>query len=1842
MMKVFLVALSLLIMFSGFMPGPLASVQKAQATAQTSLTNGNFEATAVDGKIPGWTYIGDTVTGITYGISSEQRAAGENSLKLEDTLQTATVGLISDPFPVLAGETYAAVADLYLATGTVASISLRYYDSTNNQLNTTEIVTHNEPGKGFPTGKWEKTSTPETVAPTDVSYAKVVLSVSRYGVATAYFDNANIALIPQAPTNPTPSPTALTNGGFEQTAVDGKIPGWTTIGALTTGIAYGISTEQKAAGQYSLKLEDSVTTATVGLTSDKLNVIPGQTYVGTSELYIDSGNVASISMNFYDKDNKKLNTTEIVMHNEPGKGFPIQKWEKTYTPKYIAPDTASYATLTLSVSRYGVATAYFDNASIDVVEPLDPPSINIRNPGFEKPIEFGKIQNWTSMSNPTGAEHYYELNTDLVFSGNQSLKIYDKVRDKAVSLLSDEFIVTPGDFYTATGKLYLKNDSTASMSIKFYSAQGNELSAGAVEMHNETAKGFPVEQWTDIYTRKATAPAGATVGKIYIYTTNYAIGEAYFDDMSVIHVPDNNPAELTLTAPTQLSAGETFTVSLDAKKLKGLNQLQANLHFNEHLIEYIGLTAVDSYAATGASVQAKASAGKLELTATTAASLNADTGIVELQFKVISDKAQAWLVLSKETLMNGMYKPYADTTVLMNIGSISGGILGNFTFGQPENLGAPINDTVGLFDGITGVEDGMKVMYTTVKGTTPVFHVINLEEHSVVRSLLMPHAGDVWSHTVTPNGDVYIAAGGELWMYSPATKQIQKVYAHATESVFWGLDHDENGNVYIATGPTGRILKYDPATSTDHDYGRLMGITGQEYVRSIAYSNGYVYGGTNLAKIYKINVQTGEKIEIVAPADAEGYVYDLDIVDDRLLIARFDVTQVRYVYDLPNEKWLDVRINNSLTGLTTTKTSLDGKIYMPVNGYITSFDVNTHELEPIYRFGTGFRGANWIDVDDPELPGTSLVTMSFAGGYVFFNPQTGKIKVIDNFLPPTPSITHVFREGSNGKMYITGMQASKASEYDVFTNQNRLINLGQAGAVIPYEEKVYFGVYPGAVFEEYTPASGSEPVKLFNIGEDQDRPIAAVAAEGKIFIGNIPDYRILGGAMMVYDPSAKSYKVYRNIVKDQSIMSLTYHNGKIYGATSVNGGIGSETTAKEAKIFVWDIATEQKIAEFGLEIPGLYTPPAIGGLTIGPDGLLWGGVNGIVFAIDPESFAIVKYKNLYPGDGPWAQWGAFKGVWHDGILYMHLGRRLTAIDPITLNHKSIDTADTVAIGEDGHLYYSPHTDRSLMNKVTIQNNNHPGKLNVSAPLAVKLDEEFEVALYANQVVNLNSLVAQLSFDQEAVSFINAETVGLFSEESAAVNVNSEAGGITLIAKLAEGTSLPKDAKVAVLRFKAIKAAKAVEVTLLDESTTAFASSAQAYAMNQDKQITIAINEDEQPVQPEQPEQPTSPSVPVTPAPSLPAGEGVLVVTADELKSDNEGKVVLAMDPSINVVRLPITTPEILGNRSLSLLSDDIEVEIPADALQQLVQFVQQENLEGAYLEFTRAALDAEEFRATVQAASTKHAAIITQTGEVYNLGLVVVAKDGTRFSLADLDTSIKVTIKIDDSANRDLVGVYTIAEDGTLTYVKGKLVGNLLTVELNGFSQFGVFEYDKSFDDLPSSHWAYNAIKKLVAKQIAHGISDSVFNPNGSITRAELTALIVRTMGLNRTGSSEFADVKANDWFAPYVSMAYEAGIISGKSETRFAPNQSISREEMAAIIVRAYEYQLGRTIEVSAVAGFKDQAQISSWASDYVNKAFEAGLVNGRGDHNFAPSGQLSRAEAIQALLNFMTKVEE
>jgi N-acetylmuramoyl-L-alanine amidase len=202
---------------------------------------------------------------------------------------------------------------------------------------------------------------------------------------------------------------------------------------------------------------------------------------------------------------------------------------------------------------------------------------------------------------------------------------------------------------------------------------------------------------------------------------------------------------------------------------------------------------------------------------------------------------------------------------------------------------------------------------------------------------------------------------------------------------------------------------------------------------------------------------------------------------------------------------------------------------------------------------------------------------------------------------------------------------------------------------------------------------------------------------------------------------------------------------------------------------------------------------------------------------------------------------------------------------------------------------------------------------------------------------------------------------------------------------------------------------------------------------------------------------------------------------------------------------------------------------------------------------------------------------------------------------------------------------------------------NQAVLKRNSNSIYTALEFNKSFPD-SKGHWAQGYIELLANKLVIDGVTDTTFEPERNITRAEFAALVVRALGLEQAaGSGSFNDVTSGDWFAGVVGAATNAKIIDGYEDSTFRPNQPIKREELAAMVVRALSYagakpDVTSTRQSELLAKFTDASTIV-WAQQEVATAIEAGIIDGITDSTIAPISQATRAQSATMLKRLLTK---
>ncbi|WP_442602875.1 S8 family peptidase [Paenibacillus sp. KN14-4R] len=185
------------------------------------------------------------------------------------------------------------------------------------------------------------------------------------------------------------------------------------------------------------------------------------------------------------------------------------------------------------------------------------------------------------------------------------------------------------------------------------------------------------------------------------------------------------------------------------------------------------------------------------------------------------------------------------------------------------------------------------------------------------------------------------------------------------------------------------------------------------------------------------------------------------------------------------------------------------------------------------------------------------------------------------------------------------------------------------------------------------------------------------------------------------------------------------------------------------------------------------------------------------------------------------------------------------------------------------------------------------------------------------------------------------------------------------------------------------------------------------------------------------------------------------------------------------------------------------------------------------------------------------------------------------------------------------------------------------------------------FDDM-AGHWAQDAVQSLWKQNLVSGISTGAFAPDISLTRAQFAAMLTRALHLPHiVPTTPFADVSEDAWYYREVHAASGAGLVYGYDTHTFNPDAQMTREQMAAMLVRAWEYKFGCGVtlvnkrdeadKAKAEHALLDEAAISSWAKDAVHRAIELGLMVGESKITFNPQGTTTRAESAQGIYNFL-----
>ena len=174
------------------------------------------------------------------------------------------------------------------------------------------------------------------------------------------------------------------------------------------------------------------------------------------------------------------------------------------------------------------------------------------------------------------------------------------------------------------------------------------------------------------------------------------------------------------------------------------------------------------------------------------------------------------------------------------------------------------------------------------------------------------------------------------------------------------------------------------------------------------------------------------------------------------------------------------------------------------------------------------------------------------------------------------------------------------------------------------------------------------------------------------------------------------------------------------------------------------------------------------------------------------------------------------------------------------------------------------------------------------------------------------------------------------------------------------------------------------------------------------------------------------------------------------------------------------------------------------------------------------------------------------------------------------------------------------------------------------------------FKDFDRNAWYADAVSAAVDNGLLYGKSNTIIDPNGDMTRAEMAAIINRSFGCYKTADiSQYKDVSKSKWYYKDVALAVQMGTYNGRSSSSMAPDSPITRQEAMTVVARALELDYD-SYSKTDLSAFTDRSEISNWALPYVRAMVGADYIHGRGKI-LAPQDNITRAEFAQIFANII-----
>ena len=246
-------------------------------------------------------------------------------------------------------------------------------------------------------------------------------------------------------------------------------------------------------------------------------------------------------------------------------------------------------------------------------------------------------------------------------------------------------------------------------------------------------------------------------------------------------------------------------------------------------------------------------------------------------------------------------------------------------------------------------------------------------------------------------------------------------------------------------------------------------------------------------------------------------------------------------------------------------------------------------------------------------------------------------------------------------------------------------------------------------------------------------------------------------------------------------------------------------------------------------------------------------------------------------------------------------------------------------------------------------------------------------------------------------------------------------------------------------------------------------------------------------------------------------------------------------------------------------------------------------------------------------------------------------------------TKIYYTTDGSDPKTSETTQTYTepLTIDKTMTvkaYTSG-LQGEYLASDVAEFAYTITASHEDNcpsadYTDVDTGAWYHEAIDFAIENDLMNGVGDNLFNPDGNLSRAMMVRILWNMEDQPTNVSGSYSDVVAGAWYEKAVLWATANNIVNGYPDGSFGPDNSITRQEMAAILYRYAQFKEYDMTAEDDLTRFPDGDETAEWAETFVRWAVAEGLLNGGDDGTLDPAGTATRAEVAQIFMNYCEKI--